>query len=221
VLGQRFAINVQQLQFVPVMPDFAIENELRTDGYYPIAGIDEAGRGPLAGPVVAAAAILPEGFVADGLNDSKKLSPSRREKLHALMTSEHSGVVWSLARVDPKVIDDINILKATHRAMSLAAESLSVKPAMSLIDGLPITGFPYSFRAIVKGDSQSMSIAAASVLAKVERDRIMMEYAKRYPEYGFDRHKGYGTRLHLEALRSHGPCEIHRRSFAPVAQCFT
>ena len=197
------------------MPDYAIENELLAEGYSPIAGIDEAGRGPLAGPVVAAAAILPEGFEPDGLNDSKKLSPSRRERLHALITSENSGVVWSFARVDPEVIDDINILKATHKAMSMAVESLALKPAMSLIDGLPVTGFPYAFRAFVKGDNRSMSIAAASILAKVERDRIMMDYATIYPEYGFDRHKGYGTSIHLEALRIHGPCEIHRRSFAP------
>jgi ribonuclease HII len=200
------------------MPDYAIENEFQAEGYHPVAGIDEAGRGPLAGPVVAAAVILPEGFECDGLNDSKKLSPSRRDKIYSLITSSGSGVVWSLARVEPDVIDSINILQATHRAMALAAQSLSVKPAMSLIDGLPVKDFPYSFRAFVKGDSRSMSIAAASVLAKVNRDRIMMEYAKQYPQYEFGRHKGYGTRIHLEALKSHGPCEIHRRSFAPVAQ---
>lgn len=200
------------------MPDYAIENELQAEGYDPVAGIDEAGRGPLAGPVVAAAVILPEGFECHGLNDSKKLSSSRREKIYSFITSSDSGVVWSLARVEPDVIDEINILQATHRAMALAAQSLSVKPAMSLIDGLPVKGFPYSFRAFVKGDSRSMSIAAASVLAKVNRDRIMMDYAKQYPQYEFGRHKGYGTRVHLEALRSHGPCEIHRRSFAPVAQ---
>ena len=200
------------------MPDYAIENELHAEGYHPVAGIDEAGRGPLAGPVVAAAVILPEEFDCEGLNDSKKLSPSRREKIYSFITSACSGVVWSLARVEPDVIDEINILQATHRAMALAAQSLSVTPAMSLIDGLPVKGFPYPFRAFVKGDSRSMSIAAASVLAKVNRDRIMMKYAKQYPQYEFDRHKGYGTRIHLEALRRHGACKIHRRSFAPVAQ---
>ena len=113
----------------------------------------------------------------------------------------------------------MNILKATHRAMNLAAKSLGVIPSLTLIDGLPITGFPYPFRAVVKGDLKSMSIAAASILAKVERDRMMIEYAKIYPQYGFERHKGYGTKLHLEALRNYGSCEIHRQSFAPVAQC--
>ncbi len=200
------------------MPDFAIENELLAKGYSPVAGIDEAGRGPLAGPVVAAAVILPEGFEADGLDDSKKLNPKRREDLHAFITAESSGVVWSVASVDSTVIDTINILKATHRAMALAAKSLSLQPAMSLIDGLPVKGFPFDFRAIVKGDSLSMSIAAASILAKVERDRMMMMHANNYPQYGFDRHKGYGTKIHLEALKTHGPCEIHRRSFAPVAK---
>lgn len=201
------------------MPDFAIENQFQSEGFHPVAGIDEAGRGPLAGPVVSAAAILPEGFEADGLNDSKKLSPARREKLHAFITAENSGVIWGWARVESGDIDRLNILKATHRAMALAAESLQVVPAMTLIDGLPVTGFPYPFRAVVKGDSRSMSIAAASILAKVERDRIMLGYAKRYPQYGFDRHKGYGTKNHLEALSKYGPCAIHRQSFSPVAQC--
>lgn len=205
-------------QFVPVMPDFAIENELQVEGHCPVAGIDEAGRGPLAGPVVAAAVILPQEFECEGLNDSKKLTPARREKLYTFITSTESGVIWSLSRIEPEEIDCINILKATHKAMAVAAESLAIKPAMSLIDGLPVTGFPYPFRAIVKGDSLSMSIAAASVLAKVERDRIMMEYAKEYPQYEFHRHKGYGTRVHMDALKVHGPCKIHRRSFAPVAQ---
>jgi ribonuclease HII len=201
------------------MPDFAIENQFQSEGFHQVAGIDEAGRGPLAGPVVAAAVILPEGFEADGLNDSKKVSPVRREKLHALITAENSGVIWGWARVGARDIDSMNILKATHRAMALAAKSLGVMPSMTLIDGLPVTGFPYPFRAVVKGDLKSMSIAAASILAKVERDWIMLKYAKIYPQYGFERHKGYGTKLHLEALRNYGPCEIHRQSFAPVAQC--
>ena len=205
-------------QSVQIMPDFAIENTVRAEGFSPIAGIDEAGRGPLAGPVVAAAVILPDGFYCDGLNDSKKLSPARREKIYSVLTAEGSGVIWSFSRVDSAEIDSINILRATHKAMSSAAESLPVKPAMTLIDGLPVTGFPYPFRAIVKGDSLSLSIAAASVLAKVERDRIMMEYSNAYPQYQFNRHKGYGTRVHIEALRTYGPCKIHRRSFAPVAQ---
>ena len=205
-------------QSVPVMPDFAIENKHQREGCSPVAGIDEAGRGPLAGPVVAAAVILPDGFKCEGLNDSKKLTPSRREKIFEMLTSADSGVIWSLSKIEPREIDSINILRATHKAMACAATSLEIQPAMSLIDGLPIKGFPFPYCAIVKGDSLSMSIAAASILAKVHRDRIMIEYAKTYPQYKFDRHKGYGTRLHLDALNTHGPCEIHRQSFAPVAQ---
>ena len=205
-------------QSVPVMPDFAIENKHQREGCSPVAGIDEAGRGPLAGPVVAAAAILPDGFKCEGLNDSKKITPSRREKIFEMLTAADSGVIWSLSKIEPREIDSINILRATHKAMACAATSLEIQPAMSLIDGLPIKGFPFPYCAIVKGDSLSMSIAAASILAKVHRDRIMIEYAKTYPQYKFDRHKGYGTRLHLDALNTHGPCEIHRQSFAPVAQ---
>jgi len=200
------------------MPDFAIENKHQREGCSPIAGIDEAGRGPLAGPVVAAAVILPNGFQCEGLNDSKKLTPARREKIFGILTAADSGVIWSISKIEPFEIDSINILRATHKAMVRAATSLETQPAMSLIDGLPIKGFPYPYCAVVKGDSLSMSIAAASILAKVHRDRIMMEYAKTYPQYKFDRHKGYGTRVHLDALSIHGPCEIHRRSFAPVAQ---
>ena len=205
-------------QFVPVMPDFAIENKYQREGCLPVAGIDEAGRGPLAGPVVAAAVILPDGFKCEGLNDSKKLTPSRREKIFGILTAADSGVIWKLSRIEPSEIDSINILRATHKAMVRAATSLETQPAMSLIDGLPIKGFPYPSCAIVKGDSLSSSIAAASILAKVHRDRIMVEYAEIYPQYQFDRHKGYGTRVHLDALNVYGPCEIHRRSFAPVAQ---
>ena len=205
-------------QSVPVMPNFAIENKHQREGCSPVAGIDEAGRGPLAGPVVAAAVILPDGFKCEGLNDSKKLTPSSREKIFEMLTAADSGVIWSLSKIEPREIDSINILRATHKAMAYAATSLEIQPAMSLIDGLPIKGFPFPYCAIVKGDSLSMSIAAASILAKVHRDRIMIEYAKTYPQYKFDRHKGYGTRLHLDALNTHGPCEIHRQSFAPVAQ---
>ena len=200
------------------MPDYSIETQLVSEGFQPVAGIDEAGRGPLAGPVVAAAAILPEGFRAAGLDDSKKLSPARRDQLHEQITAAGSGVVWSWARVDAGEIDEINILNATHRAMALAASALALDPAVAIIDGRPVKGFPYPHRAVVKGDSKSLSIAAASIIAKVERDRIMLAYGQTYPQYGFERHKGYGTKTHLEALRTNGPCPIHRRSFAPVAE---
>ena len=199
------------------MPDFSIELELQNEGFSPVAGVDEAGRGPLAGPVVAAAAILPEGFAAEGLDDSKKLSAKRREQLYGAITAVDSGGVWASGQVDAGGIDEINILQATHRAMALAASALEQEPAIAIIDGRPVQGFPFPHRAVIKGDSKSLSVAAASIIAKVERDRIMMAFSKRYPQYGFERHKGYGTKLHLEALNAHGPCPIHRQSFAPVA----
>jgi ribonuclease HII len=199
------------------MPDFSIELELQNEGFSPVAGVDEAGRGPLAGPVVAAAAILPEGFSVVGLDDSKKLSAKRREQLYQEITAAGSGVVWASGQVDAGGIDEINILQATYRAMALAANALKQEPAIAIIDGRPVKNFPFPHRAVVKGDSKSLSVAAASIIAKVERDRIMMAFSERYPQYGFERHKGYGTKLHLEALNTHGPCPIHRHSFAPVA----
>ncbi len=193
------------------------ERAMQNDGFRRIAGIDEAGRGPLAGPVSASAVILPDGFGHDLLNDSKKLTEKRREALYEELTGS-DDVVWALAYADAEEIDSVNILQATHAAMARAARSLSPAPDFCLIDGLPVAGFPIASQGIVKGDGKSLSIAAASIIAKVSRDRLMLEYAARYPEYGFERHKGYGTKLHLEALHAHGPCPIHRRSFAPVAR---
>ena len=200
------------------MPDLSIEKQLRADGHVVVAGVDEAGRGPLAGPVVAAAAILPEGFVAEGLDDSKKLTPKRREALYELITAPDSGVVWASARAEPAEIDEVNILNANHRAMARATSGLRTVPDIAIIDGKPVKDFPFPSLAVVKGDSKSLSVAAASIVAKVERDRIMLAYAEEFPEYGFERHKGYGTKLHLAALAEHGPCPIHRQSFAPVAE---
>lgn len=193
------------------------ERAMQNDGFRRIAGIDEAGRGPLAGPVSASAVILPDGFGNDLLNDSKKLTEKRREALYEELTGS-DDVVWALAYADAEEIDSVNILRATHAAMARAARSLSTAPDFCLIDGLPVPGFPIASQGIVKGDGKSLSIAAASIIAKVSRDRLMLAYAAEYPEYGFERHKGYGTKLHLEALRAHGPCPIHRRSFAPVAR---
>ncbi len=201
------------------MPDFSIEDQLMAEGFRPVAGVDEAGRGPLAGPVVAAAAVLPEGFGTEGLDDSKKLSAARREQLYREITAPGSGVIWASARVDAAEIDEINILQATYRAMAGAAGGLSPAPAIAIIDGKPVRGFPFPQRAVVKADGKSLSVAAASIIAKVERDRIMVDFASRYPQYGFERHKGYGTKGHLEALRTYGPCPIHRQSFSPVAAC--
>ena len=198
------------------MPDYSIEDELIKSGYTNVAGIDEAGRGPLAGPVIAAAVILPKDFPDIGLNDSKRLSAKRRETIYNMITDSNSSVIWGFAVVDQEIIVEINILNATYEAMRLAALSLSLKPDYVIIDGKPIKNCPFRNHSIVKGDSKSLSISAASVIAKVERDRIMLKYSNEFPLYAFDRHKGYGTKVHMDALKEHGPCRIHRKSFAPV-----
>jgi ribonuclease HII len=189
-----------------------------------VAGVDEAGRGPLAGPVVAAAVVFDRDFLeaeADqslaGIDDSKKLPAARREFFHALLLN-CPAVQIGIASASVAEIDSLNILRATHLAMARAIEQITPLPEFALVDGLPVKGLPVPHRAIVGGDGLSLSIAAASILAKVARDRFMGELAQQYPEYGFERHKGYGTKAHLEALRRHGPCPAHRRSFAPVAQ---
>jgi ribonuclease HII len=199
------------------VPDLAHESALHARGLKRIAGVDEAGRGPLAGPVAAAAVILPLGFTLAGLDDSKKLSAAKREDLFSRLTGD-SSVIWSVALAECHEIDQLNILRATHLAMRRAAESLREKPDHCLIDGLPVREFPFPHDAIVKGDSKSLSIAAASIIAKVTRDRIMRELDREFPQFGFARHQGYGTKEHLEALRIHGPCRHHRQSFQPVAQ---
>jgi len=195
------------------MPDLEFEN--RHTG--PVVGVDEAGRGPLAGPVVVGAVILPEGFSHEKINDSKKLSEKMRERIYDELLEE-GDLQWAVSVVEAEEIDEINILKATHAGMARCVEALKVKPGMVLIDGLPVPNYPFPHEGIVKGDSKSLSIATASIFAKVTRDRIMREAAKSYPEYGFERHKGYGTKAHMEALTRHGPCPLHRRSFQPVAQ---
>jgi ribonuclease HII len=199
------------------MPDLTLEQALHARGLATIAGVDEAGRGPLAGPVAAAAVILPPGFTCPGLDDSKKLSPAKREALYQTLTAS-PGLHWSLALATPAEIDTLNILRATHLAMRRAVAGLKVVPDHCLIDGLPVRDFPWPHDAIVKGDGRSLSIAAASIIAKVSRDRLMREIDAECPRYGFAKHQGYGTKLHLEALRLYGPCRHHRRSFEPVAQ---
>lgn len=199
------------------MPDFTIERRYRDRGMVPVVGIDEAGRGPLAGPVVAAAVVLPEDFSSEGLDDSKRLTARRRAEWFGRLTGDE-GLRWSAAVVEPAEIDRINILRATHKAMADAVVGLGVEPGACLIDGLPVPDFPWPHEAVVKGDSKSLSIAAASVIAKVTRDRLMEELAEEFPQYGFERHKGYGTKGHLDVLRRHGPCRAHRRSFQPVDQ---
>ena len=199
------------------MPNLALETSLHARGLKWIAGVDEAGRGPLAGPVAAAAVILPRGFSCDGLDDSKKISAAKREILFEKIISDRQ-IIWAVALADHEEIDRLNILRATHLAMRRAVESLKKTPDHCLIDGLPVANFPFPHDGIVKGDGLSLSIAAASIIAKVTRDRLMREIDREFPEFGFARHQGYGTKEHLEALRIHGPCRHHRRSFQPVAQ---
>ena len=187
------------------------EHACYDEGYDLVCGVDDAGRGPLAGPVCAAAVILPRDLQIEGLNDSKKLTDKRRRALFDVITAQ--AVSYGIAFASEQEIDEINILQATFLAMRRALDQLSVRPAIALIDGNRETDFGLPVRTIVKGDSLSANIAAASVLAKVTRDDFMLEQAQRYPQYGFDVHKGYGTRAHYEALRQHGPCPIHRRSF--------
>ncbi len=202
----------------PARPHLFYEERLRAAGAGPlIAGVDEAGRGPLAGPVVAAAVILPEGYEHPVLNDSKKLSAGRRAAIHAELIGD-PRVVWACAMVHAGDVDRLNILRATHAAMRQAILGLPVRPSHALIDGRPVRDFPVPTTALVQGDGTSLSIAAASVIAKVTRDRLMEDFDSRYPAYGFARHKGYATGQHLAILARDGPCPIHRFSFRPVAQ---
>ena len=184
------------------------EREAFAEGYQAVCGVDEAGRGPLAGPVCAAAVILPAGLVIDGLNDSKKLTDKKRRELYDVITQ--NAVSYGIAMAE---IDQINILQATFLAMQRAIDKLDVRPDLALIDGNRAKDFGLPVRTIVKGDSLSASIAAASILAKVTRDRLMEELDEAYPQYDFTVHKGYGTKRHYEALREYGPCPIHRRTF--------
>lgn len=193
------------------MVDYSIENEYREKGFNIICGVDEAGRGPLAGPVYAAAVILPSDCVIEGLNDSKKLTEKKREALFDEIKDK--ALAYGIASADEKEIDEINILNATFLAMKRAINSLSVKPDLALIDGNQKPHTDIEEVTVIKGDAKSMSIAAASVLAKVSRDRFMLEMAEKYPQYEFARHKGYGTKLHYEKIAQYGVCDIHRRTF--------
>ncbi len=199
------------------MPTLEIEIRLRAAGHACVAGIDEAGRGPLAGPVMAAAVILPEGYTHGVLNDSKQLTEKQREEIYLELTTD-TRLHVSCAEASVEEIDQLNILRASHLAMERAVRGLPRMPDMCIIDGLPVRRFPFPHEAVVKGDGLSLSIAAASIIAKVERDRRMRLLSEQYPQYAFHSHKGYGTPLHLTRLREHGPCPLHRRSFQPVAQ---
>lgn len=187
------------------------EEKAWQNGYSAVCGVDEAGRGPLAGPVCAAAVILPAGIVIEGLNDSKKLSEKKREALFDIITE--NAVSWSVSLVDEKTIDEINILQATYRAMRQAVEGLPHPADFAYIDGNRMEELDLPYECVVSGDARIPSVAAASIVAKVTRDRLMRDFAVRYPVYGFERHKGYGSRAHHEALLQYGPCPIHRRTF--------
>ena len=187
------------------------ENKAIESGYKNICGVDEAGRGPLAGPVCAAAVILPEGKIIEGVNDSKKLTEKKREELFDVIKEE--AVAYSVGWASVEEVEEINILNAAMLAMKRAVEGLSVKADFAYIDGNKIPNVEIPCEAVVKGDAKSMSIAAASILAKVSRDRLMQELAKDYPEYGFEKHKGYGTKAHNEAILKYGVTPIHRMSF--------
>lgn len=190
---------------------WAIEKTCREEGFQVICGVDEAGRGPLAGPVVAAAVILPEGLEIPGLNDSKKLSDKRRRELFPLI--QEQALAYGIGWASQEEIDEINILQATFLAMNRALEAMGVTPDLALVDGNRDPGFCVATKTVVKGDSLSANIAAASILAKVTRDNFMEEMGEQYPGYGFDIHKGYGTKAHYAALEQLGPCQIHRKTF--------
>jgi ribonuclease HII len=194
---------------------FDFDKIFYSKGFKLIAGIDEAGRGPLAGPVVASTVILPENCVIEDLNDSKKLSPKKRELLYKII--KEKALFYTIAIVDNDIIDKINILQATLLAMKNSVLQLEKKPDICLIDGnCKVKDLDIAQETIVGGDAKSAAIAAASILAKVRRDNLMDEYAKKYPLYGFDKHKGYGTKRHIEAINQYGVCPIHRMSFAPI-----
>ena len=187
------------------------ENKYISQGKNLICGVDEAGRGPLAGPVCAAAVIMPEGLIIEGVNDSKKLTAKKREKLFDIIKNE--AVCYSVAFASASEIDEINILNATHLAMTRAVEGLEKVPEVVLVDGNSLPKWYYNSEAIVKGDAVCHSIACASILAKVSRDRLMLLEAEKYPQYSFEKHKGYGTKVHVQALHEYGPCPIHRKTF--------
>ena len=189
-----------------------MENELRQKGFNAICGIDEAGRGPLAGPVVVASVIMPENSMIEGVNDSKKISEAKREKLYDQIISE--AISYGVGIIDEEEIDTINILNATKKGLTLAISQLKVKPDLIIVDALEhidTIGIPYE--SIIKGDAKCYSISAASIIAKVTRDRIMREWDEVYPQYGFKQHKGYGTAKHIAAIKEYGLCPIHRKSF--------
>jgi len=208
-LERRVKKEIKELERINRMKQ--IENSLKEKGFVWIAGIDEAGRGPLAGPVTAAAVILPGGFNVPGVNDSKKLSSPKREQLFEKITE--MAVDYGIGMVDNREIDKTNILKATYRAAKMAVDGLELKPDCLLLDAIALPDCRLFQKSVIKGDEKCLSVAAASIIAKVARDRYMDNLHKSYPQYNFDRNKGYGTREHIRAIAEHGPCPFHRYSF--------
>lgn len=198
------------------MPDYTYEESMKKQGFKTVCGIDEAGRGPLAGPVFSAAVILPENCIIEGLDDSKKLTAKKRELLFDEITQK--AVSYGIASASETEIDEINILQATFLAMNRAVKALNITPDAALVDGNSDPSLPMKTDTVIKGDSKSMSIAAASVLAKVSRDRYMLKLAEEYPQYQFEKHKGYGTKLHYEMIKEYGISKVHRKSFLKNAK---
>jgi len=194
------------------------EKKLGKKGYKKIAGLDEAGRGPLAGPVIAAAVVVKKKFNLGKIKDSKKLSPKKREEFYKILTN-HPAIEWGIGRVSEKMIDKINILEATKLAMIKAVQKLKSKPDFLILDGKMSLNLKIQQKSIVKADEKVLSCTSASIIAKVTRDRIMLKQAEKYPQYQFEKHKGYPTKLHRKMLRKFGPCQIHRKTFRPVKAC--
>ncbi len=196
-----------------------LEQMAYQEGYQIVAGVDEAGRGPLAGPVVAAACVFTRDLVLEGVDDSKKLTPKEREEIYQTLVT-HPEIDFAIGIVEHTQIDIINILQASLEAMAIAVKNLAIEPDFLLIDGNQYPPIEIASKAVVKGDSLSQSIAAASILAKHTRDQMMLQFHLEWPQYGFDKHKGYATRSHLQAIQDHGPCPIHRKSFEPIKSIF-
>ena len=192
------------------MDKFECERQLKSLGYNIIAGVDEVGRGPLAGPVVCCAVIMPEDDIIEGVTDSKKLSEKKRETLSKIIMEK--AIYYSIFEVWQEEIDEINILQAVKKCMTNAVNGLKVKPDITIVDGVD-TGLPINAKYLVKGDLNSYTVGCASIVAKVYRDKLMEEYAKEYPEYGFEKHKGYGTKAHIDKIKEIGPCKLHRKTF--------
>lgn len=207
--------NIEKIEWKRLKKLICYEMEAESKGFTLIAGVDEAGRGPLAGPVVAAACYIPSNIYLPGIDDSKKLTELQREKLFETIVGD-SRIIYGVGIIDSQTIDEINIYQATIKAMQMAVDKMAIKPDCLLVDGLKLPYPDVYVEKIISGDSLSQSIAAASVIAKVTRDKLMVEFHMQWPHYGFDRHKGYGTDRHTDALREHGPCPIHRKTFEPI-----